>query len=58
MHSSFWRVDNAQLLKFSLMSNDSCGNTYKEARRNGEQFVYEYRTSTEGQIGREGQIEK
>jgi hypothetical protein len=40
------------------MSNDSCGNTYKEARRNGEQFVYEYRTSTEGQIGREGQIEK
>ena len=35
MHSSFWRVDSAQLLKFSLTSSDSCGNTYKEARRNG-----------------------
>ncbi|MEY2504006.1 MAG: hypothetical protein QOG27_286, partial [Verrucomicrobiota bacterium] len=29
MHSNFWRVDNAQLLKFSLTSSDSMGNTYK-----------------------------
>ena len=48
MHANFWRVDNAQLLKFSLTSNDSCGNTYKEARRNGEQFTYEYRTYWDG----------
>ena len=48
MHSSFWRVDNAQLLKFSLTSNDSCGNTYKEARRTGDQFTYEYRTYWDG----------
>src|SRR6184192_2724225 len=27
MHSSFWWVDNAALLKFSLTSSDSCGNT-------------------------------
>src|SRR5213078_2818426 len=40
MHSNFWRVDNAQLLKFSLTSNDSCGNTYKEARRDGGGFTY------------------
>ncbi|CAN5514354.1 hypothetical protein BH18VER1_BH18VER1_03240 [soil metagenome] len=48
MHSNFWRVDNAQLLKFSLTSNDTCGNTYKEARWNGEQFTYEWRTYWNG----------
>ena len=48
MHSSFWRVDNAELLKFSLTSNDSCGNTFKEARRNGDQLTYEYRTYWDG----------
>jgi hypothetical protein len=48
MHSNFWRVDNAQLQKFSLTSNDSCGNTYKEARRDGSGFAYEYRTYWDG----------
>ena len=48
MHSNFWCVDNAQLLKFSLTSNDSCGNSYKEGRRAGDQFVYEYRTYWDG----------
>lgn len=48
MHSSFWRVDNAQLLKFSFTSNDSCGNTFKEARREAEQFTYDYRTYWDG----------
>lgn len=48
MHSNFWRVDNAQLLKFSLTSNDSCGNTYKEARRNGDQLSYAYHTYWDG----------
>src|SRR6476646_10669431 len=51
MHSSFWRVDNAQLLKFSLTSNDSCGNTYKEARRESSGFAYEYRTYWDGMAG-------
>lgn len=51
MYSNFWRVDNAQLTKFSLTSNDSCGNTYKEARRNGEQLTYEYRTYWDGMAG-------
>jgi hypothetical protein len=48
MHSSFWRVDNARLLKFSLTSHDSCGNTYKEARRAGDQLSYEYHTYWDG----------
>jgi hypothetical protein len=48
MHSSFWRVDNAKLLKFSLTSSDSCGNTYKEARRNDDQLSYEYHTYWDG----------
>lgn len=48
MHSNFWRVDNAQLLKFSLTSNDSCGNTFKQARREGDHLAYEYRTYWDG----------
>ncbi|MEP6699632.1 MAG: hypothetical protein ABJB09_07880 [Verrucomicrobiota bacterium] len=48
MHSNFWRVDNAELLKFSLTSNDSCGNTYKEARRSSDHFNYEYHTYWDG----------
>ena len=48
MHSNFWRVENAKLLKFSLTSNDSCGNTYKEARCNGDQLAYEYHTYWDG----------
>src|SRR5438477_1961832 len=51
MHSNFWRVDNAQLLKFSLTSNDSCGNTFKEARREAERFAYEYHTYWDGMAG-------
>jgi hypothetical protein len=48
MHTSFWRVDDARLWKFSLTSNDSVGNTYKEGRRAGEQFSYEFRTYWDG----------
>jgi hypothetical protein len=48
MHSNFWRIDDARLLKFSLTSNDSCGNTFKEARRMGDQFEYEYHTYWDG----------
>ncbi len=51
MLSTFWRVDNAQLLKFSLTSSDSCGNNYKEARRSGDGFVYDYRTYWDGMAG-------
>lgn len=55
MHSAFWRVDTGALIKATLTSNDSCGNTYKEFRRlsgwrglltNG--FTYEWRTYWEG----------
>ena len=48
MHSSFWRADNARLAKFSLTSNDSCGNTYKAARRGGEVFTYQWHTYWDG----------
>ena len=51
MHSNFWRVDNAQLLKFSFTSNDSIGNVYKEARREDAGFSYEYRTYSDGMAG-------
>ena len=32
MHSAFWRTSDAKLIKATLTSNDSCGNTYKEIR--------------------------
>ncbi len=51
MLSNFWRVDSGQLAKFSLTSNDSCGNTYKEARREGDKFVYEWHTYWDGMAG-------
>ena len=40
MHSSFWKIDNGLLLKWSLTSNDSSGNTFKEMRRFGEQLAF------------------
>jgi hypothetical protein len=29
MYSGFWKRDDGELLKFSMSSNDSCGNTFK-----------------------------
>ena len=48
MHSTFWRVDSAALVKFSLTSSDSCGNTFKVAHRNGDQLTCEYHTYWDG----------
>jgi hypothetical protein len=48
MLSSFWRVSDAQLIKFSLTSGDGYGNTYKEGRRYGDRLAYDYRTYHEG----------
>lgn len=51
MHSSFWRADSGALIKATLTSNDSCGNTYKELRALsgwrgwiGSGWSYEWRT--------------
>jgi len=55
MHSAFWRCDNGALVKATLTSNDSCGNTYKEFRALGGMrglftngWSYEWRTYWEG----------
>jgi hypothetical protein len=54
MHSSFWRADNSRLAKWSLTSNDSCGNSFQEARRSGEQFTHEWHAYWDGMAdGRE-----
>ena len=54
MHSSFWTPDNARLMKWSLTSNDSCGNTSKVATRPREAgqdtWSYAYETYWEGQM--------
>jgi hypothetical protein len=48
MHSNFWLVNDGRLAKFSLTSSDSCGNTFKEARRTGDQFAYTFHTYWDG----------
>jgi hypothetical protein len=55
MHSAFWRCDSGTLVKATLTSNDSCGNTYKEFRALGGLrglfrggWRYEWRTYWEG----------
>ena len=55
MHSAFWRADSGALVKATLTSNDSCGNTYKEFRALagpaawfGGGWRYEWRTYWEG----------
>ena len=63
MHSAFWRVDSAALVKATLTSNDSCGNTYKEFRALagpaswlGGGWRYEWRTYWEGASAGEERI--
>jgi hypothetical protein len=55
MHSAFWRCDSGALIKATLTSNDSFGNTYKEFRALGglrglleNGWRYEWRTYWEG----------
>jgi hypothetical protein len=55
MHSAFWDIRDGALVKASLTSNDSCGNTYKEFRALhgwrgwfGAGWRYEWRTYWEG----------
>ena len=55
MHSAFWRCDTGELVKATLTSNDSCGNTYKEFRAIGglrgllgAGWRYEWRSYWEG----------
>lgn len=49
MHSAFWRVGDGRLVKWSLTSNDSCGNTFKLAERReggGGEGSWDYRFFT------------
>jgi len=48
MHSNFWRVDNGVLLKWSFTHSDGFGNTFKEARRFGEQLAFNWHTYWDG----------
>ena len=63
MHSAFWRCDTGALVKATLTSNDSCGNTYKEFRALGglrglvsAGWRYEWRTYWEGMSAGEEDI--
>src|SRR2546422_5107529 len=48
MHSNFWQIDNGLLVKWSLTSNDSCGNAFKEARLLSGELAYEFHTYWDG----------
>ncbi len=61
MHSAFWRVADGSLIKWSMTSGDSCGNTFKEALRASAKgpdepaapWKYEFRTYWQGMEGGE-----
>jgi hypothetical protein len=48
MHSNFWKVATGSLIKFSLTSSDSCGNTFKIGERTADSWTYRYFTYWEG----------
>jgi hypothetical protein len=48
MHTNFWRIDDGQLVKFTLTSNDSCGNTFKLWRREDNNYKYTWHTYWDG----------
>ncbi|MEM9444518.1 MAG: hypothetical protein AAGA18_04120 [Verrucomicrobiota bacterium] len=48
MHSNFWHKKTGNLIKFSLASIDSCGNTYKEGRIEKGKLNYTARTYWQG----------
>ncbi len=50
MHSNFWKVADGQLLKASLTSNDSCGNSFKNLERAGENMIYSWDTYWQGMV--------
>ena len=47
-HSSFWRVDSGELIKFAQTTNDSCGLTYKIGERADAGWRYRAFTYWEG----------
>ncbi len=47
-HSSFWRQDNGQLIKFTSTTNDSCGLSYKHAEFDDGEWEYRAYTYWEG----------
>jgi len=44
MHSSFWDRETGDLLKFSMSSNDSCGNSFKLGWLDGRSLRLTYHT--------------
>ena len=56
MHSSFWDRATGALVKFSLTSNDSCGNTFKEGRIGGGSLQLLFHTYWDGEADGERTI--
>ena len=50
MHSAFWRVADGELVKATLTSNDSCGNSFKLIEAAGDQLRYEWDTYWQGMV--------
>ncbi len=54
MHSAFWAQQSGRLFKWSMTSNDSCGNTFKVATRprstGSDTWSYSFDTYWEGMV--------
>ncbi len=53
MFSGFWKTDNSQFIKWSLTSNDGCGNTFKLGERQGDDWKILFHTYWEGMVSGE-----
>jgi hypothetical protein len=47
-HSAFWDTADGQLVKWSVASHDSCGNSFKIATRDGRSWDYAFHTYWDG----------
>ncbi len=50
MHSNFWKQADGSLAKWSLTSNDSCGNTWKIGEAKAGGWTYRFETYWEGMV--------
>lgn len=49
MHSGFWKRETGALLKFAVSHHEACGATYKQGKRDGNQFSIRGHTYWQGE---------
>jgi len=54
MHSSFWNLEDGRLMKWTMTSNDGCGNSFKIGERAGNEMRVRFFTYWENMV--EGEL--